>query len=331
MKLSIVLLICLAASVCAAENSTDLNYGMGILNVRSQSIAQSTRLTLPLVISGDIKPGYQAVTQATWTNIWAQDESYLLDYEMLDTTLGIGYGFNPDLGMAVSLDARTCFGGKMDGFIQGFHDLFSIDQNGRDHYAHGRASINRYDPSTGELIDQRPARDLNNIGLNLLVKYNINHGSPRLPGINLYGVARYPLETAELISQEKGVDLGFGLGLSKKWQTNFYTYAICGYTLFKDQKGSRKYPITLKDRQFTGLFAMGYTLTPNTALLAQYLSATPVIENIRGLDKGSHEIHLGLKFRVDKKSVMEISIIENIFTMDNSPDFGVHIGWTLEP
>ncbi|ACN14275.1 conserved hypothetical protein [Desulforapulum autotrophicum HRM2] len=326
MKKSIILLICLTTTVCAAENSTDRNYGMGILNISSQSIAQSFRLTLPLVIPGDIKSGYQAITQATWTNIWAQEKSYLLDYEMFSTTLGFSYGFNQNLGVAIMVDSHTYFGGKMDGFIQGFHDLLNIDQNGRADYAHGRAVITRFDPATGAQTHQYSAHDLNNSGLNLLVNYTFNHSNPHMPGINLYGVARYPLQTAELIHPQKGMDLGIGLGLSKKWQKDFYTYGVLGYTLYKDQKDRENRPIELKDQQFTGLFAMAYTLSENLALLAQYLYSTPVIEKIHGLDKASHEIHLGAKFRVGKKSVMDISIIENIITMDNSPDFGIHMG-----
>ncbi len=323
---ALILLICLTATVCPAENSTDLNYGMGILNIRSQSIAQSFRLTLPLVIPGDIKPGYQAIAETTWSNIWAQEKSYLLDYEMLDTTLGISYGFNQQLGMAVMFDSRTYFGGKMDGLIQEFHDLLNIDQNGRDDHAHGRAVITRFDPATGALIHENPAHDLNNSGLNLLVNYTFNHDSTSMPGVNLYGVARYPFQTAELINQKKGVDLGVGLGLSKKWLKDFYTYGILGYTLYTGQANSRKLPVVLKDHQFTGLFAMAYTLSENVALLGQYLYSTPVIEGIHGLDKASHEVHLGVKLRMGKKSVVGISIIENIITMDNSPDFAVHFG-----
>lgn len=36
--------------------------------------------------------------------MWANDEEFLLDYEMLDTFLGIGYGLNHHLGMALIAD-----------------------------------------------------------------------------------------------------------------------------------------------------------------------------------------------------------------------------------
>jgi hypothetical protein len=331
MKKSIImLLICCTTSLNAAENSTDLNYGMGILNIRSQSIAQSFRLTLPLMVPGDIKPGYQVTSQTTWSNIWAEEKSYLLDYESLDTTLGIAYGFNKKLGMALMVDSRTYFGGEMDGFIQGFHDLLNIGQNGRDNYANNRSVITRYDPETGLIIDQQRADQLNNSGINLLVNYNLEHHSRVLPGINIYGVARYPLNTAEFIGNKKGMDLGIGLGLSKKLASDFYTYAIAGYTRYNDRGNRHNTNIELTNHQFTGLFAMGYTLSDNLALIAQYLYSTAVIKGIDGLDKASHELHLGVNFKVGKKAILGVSLIENIITMDNSPDFGIHVGLNLQ-
>ncbi|MCP4115218.1 MAG: DUF3187 family protein [Desulfobacteraceae bacterium] len=327
----IVFFLAMAASAAfGAENSQKLNYGMGILNIRSQSVGQSFRLTLPLLVPGDIKPGWQTFAQATWTNVWAQEKNYLLDYEMLDSSLGFSYGFNQRLGMSVVVDSRSYFGGEMDGFIQGFHDLLGIGQNNRNNYPKGRAVISEFDPATGALIGQNSAHDLNNSGLNLLVNYNFIHDNRVLPAVNLYCVARYAFESADIVTQEDGLDLGAGIGLAKRWTPNFYTYGIAGYTLYDDQDETQKTAIELKRNQFTGLFAISYTLSPDTAILAQYLYSTSVVETIRGLDEPSHEVHLGLKFRVGKRSVIDLSIIENIITMDNSPDFGVHLGWRLD-
>lgn len=323
-------LIISTSTAFGAENSLERNYGMGILNIRSQSVGQSFRLALPLLVPGDIKQGWETFAQATWTNVWAQEKTYLLDYEMLDASLGFSYGFNQRLGMGVVVDCRTYFGGEMDSFIQGFHDLLGIGQNSRDHFQKGRAVISEYDPATGDLINENAAHDLNNSGLNLFVNYNFIHGSRVLPAVNLYGVARYAFESADIVSQGNELDLGLGIGLAKKWSANFYTYGIAGYTLYDDQDETQQTVIKLKRHQFTGLFSMSYSLSQNTALLAQYLYSTSVVETIQGLDEPSHEVHLGLKFRIGKKSVLDLSFIENIVSMDNSPDFGVHLGWKLD-
>lgn len=322
----IFLLVIVNSPAFCKEDLEKLNYGLGILNIRSQSVGQSFRLTLPLLVPGDIKPGYTTFAQTTWTNVWAQEKNYLLDYEMLDSTLGLSYGVNDHWGMSVVIDSRSYFGGNMDSFIQGFHDLLGMEQNGRDDHETGRSIISQYDPATGLLMGENSADEINNSGLNLLINYNFTHGNRSLPAVNLYGIARYAFEAADIVSSGNGIDLGLGLGLAKKWYSNFYTYGIAGYTLYNNQDETQKAIIALRNRQFTGLFAMAYTLSENAAILAQYLYSSSVVETIHGLDEPSHEVHLGMKFRLGKKTFMDISIIENIITMDNSPDFGVHLG-----
>ncbi len=324
------LLVMVASTAFGGENSLELNYGIGILNIRSQSVGTSFRLALPLLVPGDIKQGWQTFAQTTWSNIWAQNESYLIDYEMLDSTLGFSYGLNQRLGMGVMVASRAYFGGEMDSVIQEFHDLLGVGQSGRNYYKKGRSAINEYNPVTGDLIGRNSAHGLNNSGINLFANYNFIQNNRMLPGVNIYCVARYAFDSADIVTKENGLDLGLGVGLAKKWNSDFYTYAIAGYTLFDDQGETNNTIFELKDHQFTGFFAMAYLLSENAALLAQYLYSTSVIERIQGLDEPSHELHLGLKFRIGKRSVMDFSIIENIITMDNSPDFGIHLAWRLE-
>ena len=245
---------------------------------------------------------------------------------MLDSTLGFGYGINEHWGFGAVIDSRSYFGGNMDGFIQGFHDLLGMDQNGRDDHDRGRSIISQYDPTTGALMSENSADGINNSGLSFLINYNFTHGNTTLPAVNLYGIARYAFESADIVSSCDGIDLGFGLGLAKKWYSNFYTYGIAGYTFYNNQDETQKTIIELKTRQITGLFAMAYTLSENAAILAQYLYSSSVVETIHGLDEPSHEVHLGMKFRLGRRTFMDISIIENIITMDNSPDFGLHLG-----
>jgi len=47
-----------AVSKGTQELSHDYNYGLGKIDLRSQSPAQSLRFTLPLLIPGDIKAGW---------------------------------------------------------------------------------------------------------------------------------------------------------------------------------------------------------------------------------------------------------------------------------
>jgi hypothetical protein len=316
-------------SVIADTSSTEDNFGMGKLEIRSQAIGQSLRLTLPMLVPGDITEGYRSYLGMTWTNVWANDEEFLLDYEMLDTFLAVGYGFDKRWGMALCLDNRSYFGGAMDGFIEGFHDLFGIDQDGRDEAPSGRNTIVMYDSETGEKIAELSASDLSNTGANLLLNYNIDFGHPLLPSMNIYGVMRYELESAKVFTKSNRIDYGLGVGLSKRWFRNWYTYGVLGYTWYADRGRTSPGNVQFTDEQFTGLFALAWQYSPNLGLMAQYLYCDAAIKTLRELNKPSHEIHLGFKYRISSTYMIDFALIENIITMDNSPDFGIHLGLSI--
>ncbi len=42
----------------------------------------------------------------------------------------------------------------------------------------------------------------------------------------------------------------------------------------------------------------------------------------------SNEVTVGYKWKLRKKGSLEIGAIENISSFDNSPDFGVHVGFS---
>jgi hypothetical protein len=289
-------------------------------------------MTLPIVVPGSIKPGLGVHAQTTWTNVWADESEYLLDYEMLDTVLTVTYGFNKRLGLAVTFSNRNYFGGEMDNFIEGFHDLFNISQSGRDEVPKDRKIVQLLDPQTGKTAVQFSAHDLNNDRIDLLLNYNISHGTRTWPSVNVYGVASYSLESAELFKDDHQVDFGFGLGFAKRWSERWYTYAAVGFSIFDDREVRKPAPnvepLKFEDNQFTGMFSLSYHWTPNFAILAQYLYNGPAIKNIDTLDKPSHEVNLGFKWNTRRFGMIEFALIENVITYDNSPDFGLHLGWT---
>lgn len=320
--LTVVLFV--AAAHAESDRGND-NSGMGILEIRSQAVGQSLRLTMPMLIPGDISRGWQAFGGLTWTNVWANDDAFVLDYEMLDTLIGVGYGFTDRWGAAAVLDDRSYFGGAMDSFIESFHNVFGIDQDGRDSTGRGRNTVSRKDPSTGRDAVMS-ARDMNNTGLSLLLNCNIIEGAAPWPSVNLYGVARYALSPAKVFVKTGAVDGGLGVGLAKRWFKRWYTYGVLGYTVYAERGQTAIGDVVLEDRQFSGLAAVSWQYAPDLALIAQYLYSSAGIKNIASLDQPSHEVHLGFKWRLGPVYTFEAALIENIITMDNSPDFGLHAG-----
>jgi len=302
--LSVVALICTAFSAVPGrtqELSDDYNYGLGKIDLRSQSPAQSLRFTLPLLIPGDIKSGWGVRIASTWSNVWADESEYLLDYEMSDTIVTATYGFNKRFGLSLEFENRNYFGGHMDGFIQGFHDLFGIDQEGRDDVSKDRKVIQRFDPNTGQLLSETSAEDLENNGMVFLMNYTLTHGTKIWPSANVFGAVRYGLSCADLCDEDHPVDVGLGFGLAKRWSERWYTYASLGYTWYESrdvlETAPGLAPMDFENNAFTGLFVLSWHYTPSFAILAQYLYSGPSIKNIDGLDEASHEVHVGFKWK----------------------------------
>ena len=51
-------------------------------------------------------------------------------------------------------------------------------------------------------------------------------------------------------------------------------------------------------------------------------------EGFDPFSEASHEITLGWKWEVVPQGVLEIGVVENLVTFDNSADFGIHAGFT---
>jgi len=331
--LAVVALICTAFPAVPGrteELSDDYNYGLGKIDLRSQSPAQSLRFTLPLLIPGDIQPGCGLHIANTWTNVWAEESEYVLDYEMSETLVTVTYGFNKRFGVFLEFENRNYFGGEMDGLIQGFHDIFGIDQEGRDDVSKGRKVIQRFDPKTGQMLSETSAEDLENNAMVFLMNYTLTHGTKIWPAANVFGAVRYGLNCADLCRDNHPVDAGFGLGLAKRWSKKWYTYVSLGYTLYESRDPREPAPgvtpVDFEDNAFTGLFVLSWHCTPSFSILAQYLYSGQSIKNIDGLDEASHEVHFGFKWKT-KYGMIEFALIENVISMSNSPDFGLHGGW----
>jgi hypothetical protein len=316
-----------------AEVPYDYNHGPSVLNVRSQSPVQSLRLTAPYILPGNILPGWSANLALTWANVWGSQPEYVVDYETLETNLSAGYGFGRRFAVWVFFDNRSIFGGGMDQTIETFHNIFGLDQAGRDRFPRNRRVVQRFDPSTGRKMTEYDAADLENSGIGLLAGFTLTQGDHRWPAVNLYGVLRYGLDAPDIFADDHPVDGAIGLGLAKRWSERWYTYLGLNYTLFEDTalvaSDPGVEPLELADHTLNGLFALAWQWTPGFALLAQYMVSGPAAKNLPDLNEASHELQVGFKWNTGQYGVFEVALIENIINIDNSADLGLHGAWAF--
>ncbi len=309
--------------------------GYGPLAMRSQSPFQSLRMTIaPRTPSTLARGEWQARVIGTRANIWANDEAqfhpdqgeygrYLLDYEMTRLGLELGYGVSDTLELDLEYNQRWRGGGFLDGLIQDFHRAFGIAQNGRDEVP--RNQFHFYlNPGDG-----RPVVDLGRIdegsfdrNVQLSLQHNVTCGSQRWPAFSYAVTARWALQSPDLEGSD--LDVAASVAAARRFG-RVYTYLTLGYAWFGSDSF---YGIPLDHTQASLLAAAEWRFKPRMSLVLQYLWTEAAVTDFGPFSKPSNEVVIGWKGEIRPAGVLEVGLLENVITFDNSPDFGIHLGYT---
>ena len=304
--------------------------GYGPLRLYSQSPFQALRLGIRPRTPSTLGAGqHQANVTSTWVNLWLVDGTpehpgrFYVDGEMLQIVAALSYGITDSLEVEGEIQERSRFGGAMDGFIQGFHDLFGIDQEGRLAVPQGEFHV-LLDPGDG-----RPAvalgagdRGLFSGGAQVSLQHNLTCGRRFLPALSWSATARYEIQSSGDLSGGGRMDFGASAAFARRFR-KFYVYGTLGLAWFGREEF---HGIELKDRQFTALLAGEWRFRRRQSVLVQALVTGGLIDGFGPFSERSNEITLGYKREFRENIVLELGLIENAITYDNSPDFGLHAG-----
>jgi thiol-disulfide isomerase/thioredoxin len=304
-------------SICFA------NVGYGPLDLPSQSPLQLLRLGIsPRKPSTLIEGDKEFRLRATWVNIWADEAEYFFDYETLQTDISLDYGLTDTLQLGLAFQTQSRFGGAMDSFIQEFHDLFDIDQNGRDQVPRDEFNyeIDPSDSQPGVTLTGSDRGIYSTSGV-LTFQHNVSCGTDTLPAFAYAVALRYEFKSDDLQGGSP-FDVAASLALSKRYG-DFYLYGTLGYAVFGRDSFR---DIALRDTQFSFLAAIEWRAFTTASVMVQYLVTEGLADDLGDLSDPSHEITLGAKWEIITGTVIELGLIENIITFGNSPDFGLHLG-----
>ncbi|MGD2269813.1 MAG: DUF3187 family protein [Desulfobacterales bacterium] len=300
--------------------------GYGPLDLPSQSPIQALRLGLSPRTPSTLGRGeVETRFRSTWVNIWASEApEFVFDYEQLQTNIGLAYGLTDTIQLEMGFETRSRFGGAMDSFIQEFHDLFSIDQNGRDEVPRGDFTFD-IGSSNGSPGVSLTDSDRGIYATNLLftLQHNVTCGTVSWPAFAYAFTLRTELKNEDLEGGSP-LDLGIWLSASRRFG-DCYLYGTIGYTLFGREAF---HSVELRGDQLSGLVTIEWRFKPRASLLAQYLITEGAAEDLGDLSSSSNEITLGAKWEFAKGTVLEFGLVENVITLGNSPDFGLHFGIT---
>ncbi|MDB4306157.1 DUF3187 family protein [bacterium] len=311
--------------------------GYGPLSVRSQSAFQSLRLGILPRTPSTLGRGQQQVRLgATWANTWNVDGGsfdpengelgpYMLDYESLDANISYAYGLSDIFQIGAEYEQRWRFGGGMDGFIESFHDLFGLGQGGRDEWPRNQTNI-FIDPQNGDPPVSLAGGEVSGtFARNLLVtlQHNVTCGTAKWPALSWAATGRYSLGDSGDIEGSK-FDVALSVAASRRFG-KFYVYLTLGFAWYG---GDTAFGLELETTQATVLLAGEWRFKPRMSFVLQYLGSQGVAKDLGVFSDTSNEIVLGWKWEVREAGVLEIGLLENVVSFDNSPDFGVHVAFT---
>ena len=262
----------------------------------------------------------------TWVSVWGgSDANIQLDYEMLQTNVALAYGLSDTVQIEGELLSRSRFGGGMDSLVVAFHDLLGVEQGGRDLVPRGEFTFRLEErESTLPVTMDTTDRGVYSRGIGVTAQHNLTCGRGKLPAFSYSGTMRYETRDSGDFNGGSNLDVGVSAAASRRYGI-VYPYLTLGYTWFgrEDFRG-----LMLRDTQWTVLAALEFRIHQRMALILQFLKTQGVVEDFDPFSQASNEITIGYKWELPKAGIIEIGLVENIFTFGNSPDFGLHVGFS---
>jgi len=297
--------------------------GFGAFQIPSQSPLQSLRglfqpITGPLLATGK----YELGIRTTLTNTWVNGENdYRLDYESLGSQFSIAYGWIPYVRIELRYENRAIFGGILDGVIDTFHSTTGFDQNGRDKKPYGEVAVDMNGPGINDLhIEDKSG--FYSQSLSAVWRQSLFQGTRYLPAFSYAMTVRYDVDANPYMERDFPVDLAWSAAIAKRWG-DLSVFMEAGFTWYgADWLGN----IELEGTSLSGLWGVEYMVSPVTSIVFQHLISEGCAKNLETFSNISHEVLLGMKWKLGHRMMLEAALLENILVYSNSPDFGCHLG-----
>ncbi|MCX6131032.1 MAG: DUF3187 family protein [Proteobacteria bacterium] len=309
----------LSSSFYVFSMTTPIHAQDGPLMVRSQSIGQLFRLNPPLPHAALLDPGtIDFSVSRTYANLWARDKRFVIDGEVIDDQAHFGYGLAKSIQVGLGFSTRLFAQANTDQAAISFHQLLNIGQDGRleagkhhSHFAIPDYSLEFTGYELDQAFSEQTVLDLN---------YALLEARDWGFDLSLTGLLSY--EMADLSPYFRGA-MDRGWQLSLRLPEGLWSYFGNFTQLYYDHKKAVNVATNLQEWGFAG--GLSYQLPEQQYLIWQLMVNRPVFRDIGQLSRNSYEWQLGYRYHWEAVS-LEIAVLENIFWLYNSPDWGFSLG-----
>ena len=259
---------------------------------------------------------------ASWSNVWSEDTYYLIDHEMLETRVRLLYGINRKFQVGGELEYRSYFGGVMDGFIDGFHELFGLTQAEKENYPSNSTHFILRDENLNDIRNTGENGDWDHMSLSVYGTWLLVAGDRQIPAVGLIAQIRQGIDTP--FDDSNALDAGIGIGLSKRWADQWYSYHNLSFSWFGETELRE---LEFKKNTIGFMNALEWRIIPTISLLLQYRLDSAAVEGYTSLNQTTHEFDLGAKWRIGSGGALEFAIVENFINYDRGADVAFHLGY----
>lgn len=282
----------------------------GPLVVRSQAPLQSTGVTTRIRDASNFG-GFELYLSGAMASIWARSEDFTLDYYQNEVFTGVQVSLTPALKAEFSYLYRYAGNNHLDSLTIGFHDLFSISQNGRESVDNHRFYIEE-SKHTGEIIEGFEGEVLNN-SWELYLEQLLFQNS-----YNALSVG------ATLYYNYVGSGMFKNASLEQAAQLNYTGWIGNAHSVYMMASVTRRTPedfTTMELKEWTVNAGISYQYRPmfNYSYLLEYRIYEGEAEDLGDLSEPAHEITLGYRLHY-AFTAFEFALVENMINMDNSAD-----------
>ncbi|MFB9933977.1 DUF3187 family protein [Photobacterium aphoticum] len=290
----------------------------GPLKTYAQSPLQSNSLT-PQVRSGFRLPTQTVELYGTGTiaSVWANTDDYKMDYYQNDLSVGSYIQINEKWAIEMDYTWRFAANNGLDTLTKAFHDTFGIGLNGRDEVDKHAFDISV--PQYGVEIHDFEGKTLSNaftIYASYQVLENTHHGLSLGGSLYYNYVGSGPFKTSSL---EQALQLNYSYRSGKH-----RVYTLLGLSYRHNDEVLSNIPYN--HFAFSSGISYQYAIAPRHRLITEFHLYEGASDATSDLNEPSTEVLLGYRYHTDEGAI-EISMIENVFNMDNSTDIAFTLGY----
>lgn len=269
---------------------------------------------------------FEAHLSQSWAKVISSTSDWLIDYEVLRTSVKLDYGITDQLSLDLEIDSceRTP-GSALQKFILGFHRTFGLRSSYLTRYPADFYRFEVVPPEGGAAVDLRDHDRQPFVASGLLsLRQMLTTGAEWIPATVVALSLRTDLAQQNLQGGSP-VDVAASLSFSKSAGA-FVFYAGSDVEWYGRETLPR---IPLRPIQWSVLGAVEWRCLPRVSIVAQYLLKSGAVDRLQDFSVPSNEVAAGFKWEIGAGVLIGLAILENVINPYNTPDFGIHLEFGL--